>query len=147
MRPGVERILATRERLPVDVGAGRDPICRSDQAADLRRHDEVVSRPALEHATEATLRGPIAIQGCHVEVADPQRPGPFDGPLRLVVADLTEEPAHGRRSETESSDLEIGPLDPHPLERFVGHGDPLVPVAASIDVTPGTKIPFDPSFA
>ena len=67
-------------------------------------------RSRLAAGPRARHRGDAPRSHSHTGVprrsSGPQRPGPFDGPRRLVVADLTEEPAHGRRSETESSDLE-----------------------------------------
>ena len=122
--PGVERIGPAIERLPVDVGPGWDPVGRPDQAADLRRHDVVVSRPVAQDGAQPALGGPVAVQGCDVEVADPERPCPLDGPRRLVVVDLAEQAADRRRPEAEPGHLDIRSVDPHGLERFVGHGGP-----------------------
>ena len=58
---GVVGVVATVERLCVDVRAGRDRIGRADQPTDLRREDVLVARVVRQGHAHPSLRGAIAV--------------------------------------------------------------------------------------
>jgi hypothetical protein len=87
------------ERRPADELRARSPVL--EHAADLRRDDVRVARPAHERATEPFLAEAGAVEGRGVEETDACLPGGFDGRRRVRPGHLLVEARKRSGAETQ----------------------------------------------
>jgi len=113
--------LSSIERLPVDLGPGRDAVAGPNQPADLRRQDVLLPRPAGERDPDPSFGRPVPVERSHVEGPDPEIPSVLDRRDGVVVADSREQPTDRGRAEAEPGHLEAGTAKGHALGWLEGH--------------------------
>src|SRR5699024_10901991 len=86
--PHAHPVSGYREALVIEFAR---MVSRADQASDLRREQELLSRAIGQNLAEAALTEPESVVGSGVEVADALVPSLRDGPDGCFIVDATVE--------------------------------------------------------